>query len=310
MLSAGAIVSGAEHNTPLMGRYEFDNPYIYQVLGNCEKRMSEACRVLSERGCFSIDINMGCSAPDIIKKGSGAALLNDTRRTREIVRSCRKAVKTRLSVKMRTGFTSSNKERLLDFVKMLKDEGVDFITVHPRSAKISFKRKADWDLIRLIRENVDIPIIGNGDITEPETGVSKMLKYGCHGIMIGREAVKSPWIFTLCRKILNGEGSISLKVNLKEIFISTLLSLKKYLPPNLQKSRSLRFCYYFSGNVKFAHHLFTLIRQKEKIDDIIEIIDGYYARNPHEIYREFHYENGRDRSSFLPDSIIITDKSE
>jgi tRNA-dihydrouridine synthase len=234
---------------------------------------------------------MGCSAPDIIKKGSGAALLNDTERVKRILQSCKKAVKTRLSVKMRTGFESSDKEKLIDFVKMLKDEGVDFITVHPRHAKISFKRKADWKLIRVINDNVEIPLIGNGDITDPHTGISRMQRYGCHGIMIGREAVKSPWIFSLCRRILNGEESIKMKVNLQEIFTDTLLFMEKYLPKNLQKSRSLRFCYYFSGNVKFAHQLFTRIRQKEKIDDIIEIINGYFTRNPHEIFKEIYFEN-------------------
>ncbi len=295
MLSAAALISGGEHNLPLMKQYEFDDPYIYQILGNSEKKMGEACRILSEKKCFSIDINMGCSAPDIINKGSGAALFNDIQTVKRILKSCRKAVKTRLSVKMRTGFESSDKKKLLDFVRMLKDEGVDFITVHPRYARISFKRKADWELIGFIRDHVEIPVIGNGDIKDPQTGIDNMRRYGCSGIMIGREAVKSPWIFSLCSRIEKGDREISMKVNIQEVFIRTLLYMKSCLPPNLHKSRSRRFCFYYTGNLKFGHQLFSRIREKENIDHICDTVNAYFERNPHEIFREFHIRQDKKK---------------
>ncbi len=135
MLSAAAIVSGAAENEIWVKKYEFDDPLIYQIVGNSEKKMSEACRILSGSGCVGIDINMGCSAPDILRKGMGAGLLLDIDNSRNIVSACRRATPGKLSVKMRSGFSENNAEYLIAFVKMLEEEGVDFITLHPRFAK-------------------------------------------------------------------------------------------------------------------------------------------------------------------------------
>src|SRR4030042_1402750 len=120
MLSAGAIVAGAGHNAALTKKFTFDEPFIYQILGNSPTVMAEACTILAETGCSSIDINMGCAAPEILSKGQGARLLTDFQGTRDIIRRCRKVLKTGLSVKMRTGFDHYDREEFLRFIKMLQ----------------------------------------------------------------------------------------------------------------------------------------------------------------------------------------------
>jgi tRNA-dihydrouridine synthase B len=284
MLSAGAIAAGADHNEPLVKKHDFDDPLIYQIVGSDPGVMSAATAILSEKKCLSVDINMGCPNHDIVKKGQGARLLTDPAKAKKIIRECRKAALSLLSVKMRTGYETNDEKQFTEFLTMLEGEGVDFITVHPRYARLSLKRKADWRLVALAKKTVSIPVIGNGDIDHPSKVIEKMNETGCDGIMIGREAVKSPWIFSLANDLLNGRKA-SMEVNLREIFIKTLEYIETHLPERLHKSRGHRFSYYFTGNATFGHELFTQIRKEACIQRIKEIVDDYYQRNIHEAIR-------------------------
>jgi len=291
MISAGALVSNSGHNKKINIKYGFDDPYIYQIVGSKPEIMAAACSMLSETGCFAIDINMGCSAPDIVKRGAGAKLLTDIDRSREIIASCRNATTCNLSVKIRTGFDENNKAQLIDIVKMLEDEGVDFISVHPRYAKLAFRRLADWRLISFIRRHVSIPVIGNGDIDSPQKALSR-LRETPEGVMIGREAVRSPWIFQLCNALLNNEKRV-ISIDHLEVFIRALDYITLYHPPQLHKSRSHRFCFYFSKNTTYAHNLFRAIRNAKTIDEIKKIVEDYYKRNQHERIKSLRIANGR-----------------
>ena len=291
MLSAGAIVARSPHNEPLVKRHDFDRNFIYQIVGCDPSVMADSCAILSVSGCLSVDVNMGCSAPEIMKRGQGARLLSDPDRARSIIKTCRKSCGTLLSVKMRSGFEKNDPERLVNFARMLEDEGVDFIALHPRYAKLFFTRNADWGLVKLLKEKLTIPVIGNGDITGPEEAVKKIETTGCDGVMIGREAVKSPWIFRLCKAVMDGEN-FTLDVDAREVFIKTLEQTAEFLPARLHKSRAHRFCFYFAENVKFSHELFRMIRSAERIDTIIGIVQHYYGRNPAEAVLRFETRDG------------------
>ncbi len=287
MLSAMAIVN-RKGNEARATKYEFDDPFVYQILGNSETIMADACRVLSDIGCYSIDINMGCSSPKVLNKDMGAKLLTDIQGTRRIVRACREATSTRLSVKIRSGFEENDERYLIDFVKMLENEGVDFISVHPRFAKISFSRMADWRLIRLVKKNVDIPVIGNGDIKDPATAIRKMEESGCDGVMIGREAVKSPWIFRACDNISKQKLSEDV-LNLDEIFLKTLGYIAHYLPEHLHKSRGRRFCFYYCKNFRFSHEFFKELHRAETVEEMKNTVEAFFERNPEEKQKTIKY---------------------
>jgi len=286
MLSGAAIACGSVFNEPLTKINVDDEPFVFQILGGDPGTMAGACRILGEKKCSGIDINMGCSAPDIIKKFQGSKLLSDMAATGGIVAACRKAYNGTLSVKMRSGFEQSDNSYLVDFARMLEAEGVDYITLHPRHGKLSFRRTADWGLVRLLKENINIPVVGNGDIASPEDVKSRFNETLCNGIMIGRNAVVSPWIFSISRQLIN-EGRYTLEVDLPGTAKEVLMGIKKDLPAHLHKSRGHRFLFYFCKNFKFAHDLFKKIRNVNEIDLMIEIIDEYVLRNPDERIKVF-----------------------
>ncbi len=291
MLSAGAIAACSPHNEPLVCRRDFDDPLIYQIVGSDPSVMARACAILSDTGCYGVDINMGCPNHDIMKKGQGAYLLTDNNRARSIIHACRKACPVRLSVKMRTGYEDNDEEYFISFIRMLEDEGVDFIAVHPRYAKLSFRRKADWRLVSLAKQHVSIPVIGNGDIDTPGAALEKMRESGCDGIMIGREAVKSPWVFNLAAGLMNS-GSAYLEVNIHDVFITILDRIREYLPERLHRSRGHRFSVYYTKNARYGHELFTRIRKEESIGPIMDIVNDYYTRNSDEAIKHYHVGAG------------------
>jgi tRNA-dihydrouridine synthase B len=291
MLAAGAVAAHAPNNGPLLQKLPGDDPFIYQIVGSNPDVMARACGVLEELGCFAIDINMGCAAPDILKTGGGAGLLAEPERAREVVRACRAAVKGALSVKMRSGFRDSDGDRLVEFGRMLQGEGVDFITLHGRHAKLGFRRGADWGLVKLLKEKLAIPVIGNGDITSARSAVARLRESGCDAVMLGREAVKSPWIFALCERALAGSAG-PLTVDVCAVFLDTLRAIESLLPEKLHKSRGHRFAFYYSGNVHFSHELFTRIRKEISIDGMARAAAGYFDRNPGERLKEFKVTTG------------------
>ena len=291
MISAGALVSNSGYNRAINVKYDFDDPYIYQIVGSKPAIMAAACSMLSETGCFAIDINMGCSAPDIVKRGAGAKLLTNIDQAREIVKRCRGATTCNLSVKIRTGFEENHRARLIDMVTMLEDEGVDFISVHPRYAKLAFRRLADWRLISLIKRHVSIPIIGNGDIDSPQKALSR-LKDTPEGVMIGREAVRSPWVFQLCNALLHRENRV-VSIDHLEVYTRALDYITLYHPPEFHKSRAHRFSFYYAQNTTYAHNLFKAIRNAKTIDEMKKIVEDYYKRNTHERVKSIRISNGR-----------------
>ncbi len=286
MLSAAAVKGGAMHNEPFMMKNENDEPFVYQLLGGDPEVMADACVILQDRGCSGIDINMGCSAPDIVKKFQGSRILSDIKAASEIVEKCRAVCRCSLSVKMRSGFEETDESYLLEFAKMLQGEGVDYITLHPRHGKLSFRRNADWRLVKLLKDNLSIPVVGNGDIITAEDAKRCIDDTGCDALMIGRGAVTSPWIFALSRKLIE-TGNYSLEVDLLKTYTDVMRDTANMLPENLHKSRAHRFSFYFMKNFTFAHDLMKKIRNLDRIEFMIETLGEYLDRNPHERVKIF-----------------------
>lgn len=194
MVSAAGLTRAHKKTLNYLKTDPAETPLSVQLFGSKPEIMAEAAKITEASGAHVIDINMGCPARKVLKTGSGGALMRDPYAVRDIVTAVRKACKIPLTVKMRAGW-SKDDNSAVRLAQIMEDCGVDAITLHPRSVSQGFSGKADWDLIKVLKETVDIPVIGNGDIFDFSLAFEMRTKTGCDGVMIGRGAVENPWIF-------------------------------------------------------------------------------------------------------------------
>jgi tRNA-dihydrouridine synthase B len=181
-----------------------ERPLAVQIYGSDPQQMAAAAARVEALGVDVCDLNMGCPARDIRRHGSGAALLGDLARAQAIIVACRRELRrTALTVKMRAGVD----QQTLTFAELgriCEGEGVDAVTLHPRTATQMYRGRADWDLIARLREVVRIPVIGNGDVATPEDVLAMRAHTGCDAVMIGRAVLADPWIFRHAAALLEG----------------------------------------------------------------------------------------------------------
>jgi tRNA-dihydrouridine synthase B len=171
-----------------------EHPLAMQLLGNDIDSFVEAAEILQRRGADIIDINMGCPVPKITKTGKGSALMQDVAKTALILRALRRACQVPLTIKIRGGWDHEHLNAV-EVAQMAESEGVDAITVHPRTRSQRFSGRAPWHIIRDVVEAVHIPITGNGDVTSYSEARRMMAETGCVSVMIGRGAMGQPWVF-------------------------------------------------------------------------------------------------------------------
>jgi len=199
MISAAALLGGGPFERWYIDGGPRPEKVVFQLVGAEIGQISKAAALLDQLECRGIDLNMGCCAPLIRKTGAGITWMASVDQAGELVREVRKAVKRRLSVKIRTGF-SDDFEYLVKFCRRLEEEGVEFITLHPRTAKEKLKRRARWDYIGALRQKLRIPVAGNGDIDSAEDLTARAAG-PCDAVMVGRAAVRQPWIFAEVQSI-------------------------------------------------------------------------------------------------------------
>jgi len=269
MISAGALVSGG----PFEAWYTDGGPcpekLVYQIVGADEKQLIQAVILLDRFECLGIDINMGCSAPAITRTGAGVRWMADIDRAGALIRQIRPKTSRRLSVKLRTGL-EDNFDYLVSFCRRLEEEGVELITLHPRTAREKFKRRARWDYVSSLRKELHIPLAGNGDIASAE----EMLRRSedCDAVMIGRLAVRKPWVFAEAFNV-----DLITQINIEEIGLSFLELLSRYQPPEFHLSRARRFFSYFCDNLKWGNHVKNLLNRETDLEGIERAWRGYFA---------------------------------
>jgi len=206
MISAAALLAGGPFERWYIDGGPRPEKVVFQLVGADIGQISKAAALLDQLECRGIDLNMGCCAPLIRKTGAGITWMASVDRAGELVKEVRKAVKRRLSVKIRTGL-SDNFEYLVKFCRRLEEEGVELIILHPRTAKEKLKRRARWDYVGALRQELRIPVAGNGDINSAED-LNVKAAGPCDAVMVGRAAVRQPWIFAEARKIGTGDRGL------------------------------------------------------------------------------------------------------
>ena len=195
MVSAKAIQYNNKNTKALLEIHPEELPVSLQLFGSEPDVISEIAKQIEELPFSILDINMGCPVPKIVKNGEGSALMKNPKLVHEIVSKTVKAIEKPVTVKIRKGFDDSC-INAVEIAKIIEDAGAAAVAVHGRTREQFYSGKADWDIIRQVKEAVSIPVIGNGDVVSGESAIAMMKQTGCDGVMIGRGAQGNPWIFS------------------------------------------------------------------------------------------------------------------
>lgn len=195
-VSAEALIRDIKSTVRKLAVNDPERPVAIQIYGRDPEAMTEAARIVEQAGPDILDINFGCPVKKVAGKGAGAGMLRDIPKMLQITRDVVRAVSLPVTVKTRLGWDCENKI-ITDLAPMLQDCGIKALTVHGRTRSQMYTGCADWTLIGALKRDprMEIPVIGNGDITSPEKAREAFDTYGVDGMMVGRGAIGAPWIF-------------------------------------------------------------------------------------------------------------------
>ncbi|HWI54106.1 MAG TPA: tRNA dihydrouridine synthase DusB [Desulfobacteria bacterium] len=201
MISVNALAFDSERTKTMFDLSGERGPTSVQIFGSSPDRMAAAAQIAADAGADVIDINMGCPAPKVVKNLEGCALMTDLPLAEKIIKEVVRVVSVPVTVKMRKGWDESS-VNAIDLAKIAEENGVSAVTVHGRTRVQFYSGNADWTIIAKVKNNVKIPVIGNGDIIEPEDAKAMIEETGCDGVMIGRGAMGNPWLLKRTGELL------------------------------------------------------------------------------------------------------------
>lgn len=278
LVSADGLIRGGDKTLRLASFLKEESPVGVQLFGADADVVVQASETCQEMGCDFIDMNFGCPVPKVVKKGAGAAMTRDVDRLHAYLTRVKAGLSVPLTIKVRTGWDAES-VNVLEVARVAEDVGCAWIAIHGRTRAQGYKGYADWDLIRDVAQAVAIPVIGNGDILEADEAERRLQETGCAAVMIGRGALRNPWIFGEHRALRAGEEPASgtfleLVQEHRELLLAhhtdrhALLQLKKF---------SMWYSFGFPGSRDFRRRVF----QEDSLDEVWNVARAYFEGVAH-----------------------------
>ncbi len=277
-LSVDGLVRDASKSRLKMDIYPEERPVSIQIFGAHMDAMVEGAKIVESAKPDFIDINFGCPVRKVASKGAGAGMLNDIPKMVEMTRQVVQAVSTPVTVKTRLGW-DENTKNIVTIAEQLQDVGIAAIAIHGRTRCQLYKGTADWTLIGEVKNNprMHIPVIGNGDITDGQSALNALNRYGVDGLMIGRATIGNPWIFEQIKHFLKHKEALSYP-SLQKKADTCIKHLQMSIPWKGEKlavfEMRKHYCTYFKGIPNFKPYRMRLVtaQTSEEIMNIIQEI--------------------------------------
>src|SRR5262245_51834132 len=204
MVSSEGLVRGIDRTLEYAEYTEEERPVSIQIFGGDPEKMAAAAQIVEGIGADIVDVNMGCPVPKIAKHNAGCSLMREPGHAADVVRAMTRAVKIPVTVKMRAGW-DADAINAPDLARRMEDAGAAAVAVHGRTAAQSYSGVSDWDLIARVAEGISIPVFGSGDCIDPEQLVDRLRHRQIAGVLVGRGALRNPWIFEQAAAIASGQ---------------------------------------------------------------------------------------------------------
>lgn len=275
MASSKAMFHNDQKTKRLLNTEGENRPISFQIFGSDEETMGYSAKILSKSADI-IDINMGCPAPKVVKNGDGSKLLLDLEQARKVMEAVVKNSEVPVTVKIRKGW---DKEHIVakEVAKIAEEVGISAITIHGRTRSEFYSGKADWEIIKEIKQSVDIPVIGNGDVVDEETAYQMFEQTGVDGIMIGRGAFGNPWIFRNIKHFLETGEKLPPPTNEEKLeIVKQHIELAVEEKGDIAVKELRKHIAWYTKNLKNSSEFRNSINVIENKKELIDKLEEYF----------------------------------
>lgn len=311
-ISVEALTRGVDRSLQMINFSEMERPYGVQIFGYDVDRMCEAARLVQDQGVDLIDINCGCPAPKVVRKGGGCELMRQPEHLKKMLRTLRKVVSIPLTLKMRAGW-NANHVNAIEIAQIAEGEGLDALAIHPRTRAQAYKGECDWTLAKQVVEAVNVPVLASGNV-KARDAACELINQGFAGVMIGRGALSNPLIF---KELATGqkhfeEDQVLLVVKILERYIELVcnffdprcqLGKIKQLAAKLGKGRRWRKALCLAQSIEeFRARLYEMLEEYSEDVDSCALAQNYGTISRNHLFSYIEQKGRQVKEEQLVDS--------